>query len=161
MTVAHLLKVFIFSFLAMATNGRGGWWDLIPSEFRLLFPLIFFLVQLLILSGVLYLAGLIVVGGRRARFRDAFLISFLGTILSTVFFLFIPYQLIPLILSIFVWLFLIKSLYETGWLGAIAVGLLAMIIFLVVAILLALIFGIIKEIWELGKLLFPSFMVFL
>lgn len=155
MAIAHLLKVFIISFVAMAADGRGGWWNLIPSEFQILFPLIFFLVQLLVLSGVLYLAGLIVVGGRRARFRDAFLISFLGTILSTVFFLFIPY--FSLILSIFVWLLLIKSLYETGWLGAIAVGLLAMIIFLVVAILLALIFGIIKEIWELWRLMFPSF----
>ncbi|MBX5328282.1 MAG: hypothetical protein QHH18_04300 [Candidatus Bathyarchaeota archaeon] len=157
MAIAHLLRVFIFSFVAMAADGRGGWWNLIPSEFQILFPLIFFFVQLLVLSVVLYVAGLIVVGGRRARFRDAFLISFLGTVLSTVFFLFIPYPFIPLILSIFVWLLLIKSLYETGWLGAIAVGLLAMIIFLVVAILLAIIFGIIKEIWELGKLLFPSF----
>ncbi len=86
---------------------------------------------------------------------DAFLISFLGTVLSTVFVLFIPYLFIALILSVFVWLLLIKRFYETGWLGAIAVGLLAMIIFLVVAILLALAFGIVREIWELWRLWFP------
>jgi len=97
----------------------------------------------------LYVAGLIVVGGKRARFTDAFLISLLGTVLSMIFVMFIPYPFIPLILNIFVWLLLIKRFYETGWLGAIAVGLLAMIIFLVVAIFVALIFGIIEKILEL------------
>jgi len=68
--------------------------------------------------------------------------------LSTVFFLFIPYYSIALVLSIIVWLLLIKRFYETGWLGAIAVGILAMIIFLVIAVLLALFFGIFHVIFE-------------
>jgi len=124
----------------------NGPWGRIPEGLRLIFPLVLFFVNLLVLSVVLYLAGLIVVGGRRARFLDAIKISFIGTILSTVFILFIPYGLIALVLSIFVWLLLIKSLYETGWLGAIAVGILAIIILIVVAIILALIFGILAVI---------------
>ena len=155
MMVAYLLRTFFLASFNMIANGGDRWWDLIPPEFRVIFPLIFFLVQLLVLTGVLYFAGLIVVGGKRARLMDAFLISFLGTVLSTVFVLFIPYLFIALILSVFVWLLLIKRFYETGWLGAIAVGLLAMIIFLVVAILLALAFGIVREIWELWRLWFP------
>jgi hypothetical protein len=85
---------------------------------------------------------LVVVGGKRSRFTDAFVMSFLGTILSTVFLLFTPYGLFALLVSILVWLFLIKSLYETGWFGAIAVGILAIIILLVVTVILAFLFGI-------------------
>jgi len=62
--------------------------------------------------------------------------------------MFLPYRLLALILSIIVWLLLIKRLYETGWLGAIAVGILAMVIFLAVTVLLALFFGIMEVLIE-------------
>ncbi len=91
------------------------------------------------MAGVFYIAGLIVVGGKRARFSDAFIISLVGTVLSTLFYLFIPYRLIALLLSLFTWLLLIKRLYETGWLGAIAVGILAVIVYFAVLVLLAFI----------------------
>jgi hypothetical protein len=139
MTIKHILPLLLLgSFMAMGK----GWWDLIPIGLQLIFSLVLFLVNLIVLTFVLYFAGLIVVGGKKARFLDAFLISFLGTVLSAAFFLFIPYGLIALVLGIFVWLLLIKSLYETGWLGAIAVGFLAIIIFIVISIILALLFGI-------------------
>ncbi|MEM2547074.1 MAG: hypothetical protein QXM37_05545, partial [Candidatus Bathyarchaeia archaeon] len=48
---------------------------------------------------------------------------------------------IALLISIFVWLLLIKRFYETGWLGALAVGILVVIIYLAILLLLALIFG--------------------
>jgi len=140
MTKAYLIQVMLYAFLGEA--GRGPWWETIPEGLRLIFSLALFFVNLLVLAVVLYLAGLIVVGKKRALISDAFIISLLGTVLSTIFFLFIPYNLIALLLSIFVWLLLIKRLYETRWLSAIAVGILAIIIFLVVTILLALLFGI-------------------
>jgi hypothetical protein len=128
---------------AVFSNINGGpWWEIIPEGLRLIFAIVWFFVNLFVLAVVLYLAGLIVVGGKRTRFSDAFIISLLGTVLSTIFFLFIPYNLLALFLSIFVWLLLIKRLYETRWLSAIAVGILAMVIFLAVTVLLALIFGI-------------------
>jgi len=148
MTLPYLLRLVLFVSLNIAERREGSWWDLIPEELRSIFPLVLLVVNLLVLAVVLYLAGLIVVGGRRARFSDAFIISLLGTVLSTVFFLFIPYYSIALVLSIIVWLLLIKRFYETGWLGAIAVGILAMIIFLVIAVLLALFFGIFHVIFE-------------
>jgi hypothetical protein len=107
----------------------------------ILFAFIWFFVELLILSVVLYIAGLIVVGKRRALFSDAFIISLLGTVLSTIFAILLP-GWVALLLSILVWLILIKRFYETGWLGALAVGILVVIIYLVILILLALIFGI-------------------
>jgi len=122
----------------------------------LIFSLIVFFVSLLVLAVVLYLAGLVVVGKRRALLSDAFIISLLGTVLSTLFLMFIPYRLVALLLSIAAWLLLIKSLYETGWLGAIAVGILAIIIYLATLFILALLFGIFEAIWELSFPLFIS-----
>jgi hypothetical protein len=140
--------VQIMVHLIFGAAGRGSWWEIIRPELRLIFSLALFFVNLVVLAVVLYLAGLVVVGGKRALLTDAFIISLLGTVLSTIFFLFIPYGLIALLLSIFTWLILIKRLYKTGWLGAIAVGILAVVIFLAVTILIALIFGILYIIIE-------------
>jgi hypothetical protein len=159
MKLTYFLQLLFLGSINIITLKAGSWWDLIPEiGLRLIFSLALFFVNLLVLSFVLYLAGLAIVGGRRARFIDAFVISLLGTILSTVFFLFIPYGLVALLLGILVWLFLIKSLYETGWFGAVAVGILAIIIFLVVTVILALLFGIlsvlIERFWPFLALIF-------
>jgi hypothetical protein len=134
--------------LSIAAQGEKSWWNLIREDLRVIFLLVLFLVNLLILAVVLYLAGLVVVGKKRALLSDVFIISLLGTVLSILFFMFLPYRLLALILSIIVWLLLIKRLYETGWLGAIAVGILAMVIFLAVTVLLALFFGIMEVLIE-------------
>jgi hypothetical protein len=134
--------------LSIAAQGEKSWWNLIREDLRVIFLLVLFLVNLLILAVVLYLAGLVVVGKKRALLTDAFIISLLGTVLSTVFFMFIPYRLIALLLGIITWLLLIKRLYGTGWIGAIGVGILAIIIFLAVTVLLALAFGILSIVIE-------------
>jgi hypothetical protein len=134
--------------LSIAAQGEKSWWNLIREDLRVIFLLVLFLVNLLILAVVLYLAGLVVVGKKRALLTDAFIISLLGTVLSTVFFMFIPYRLIALLLGIITWLLLIKRLYGTGWVGAIGVGILAIIIFLAVTVLLALAFGILSIVIE-------------
>jgi len=134
--------------LSIAAQGEKSWWNLIREDLRVIFLLVLFLVNLLILAVIIYLSGLVVVGKKRALLSDAFIISLLGTVLSILFFMFLPYRLLALILSIIVWLLLIKRLYETGWLGAIAVGILAMVIFLAVTVLLALFFGIMEVLIE-------------
>jgi hypothetical protein len=146
--LADLLRLLLLVSLSMSARGEGAWWDLIREDFRLIFSLTLFFVSLLVLTIVLYLAGLVVVGKKRALLTDAFIISLLGTVLSTVFFMFIPYRLLALLLSIILWLLLIKRLYETGWIGAIGVGILAIIIFLAVTVLLALAFGILSIVLE-------------
>jgi len=154
MMLASLVRLILLGSLSI--YARGSWWESIPEERRIIFSLVVFFVNLLVLAVVLYLAGLIVVGKKRALLTDAFIISLLGTVLSTVFLMFIPYRLVALFLCIIVWLLLIKRLYETGWLGSIAVGILTIIIFLVITILLALIFGILYIIFEL----FPMISIF-
>jgi len=149
MIPSHLLRLLLLALFSFVAERGGPWWDMISPELRLIFALVLFLVNLLVLAVVLHLAGLIVVGGRRARLSDAFLISLLGTVLSTVFFMFIPYRLLALFLSIVIWLLLIKRFYETDWLRTIAVGILAIIVFLAITVLLALLFGIFEAIFEL------------
>jgi len=122
---------------------------MIPERLRLVFTLAIFFVNLFVLAVVLYLAGLVVVGKKRALLTDAFIISLLGTVASTLLLMVIPNRFGALVLSIAVWLLLIRRLYETGWLGATAVGILAMIIFLAVTVLLALFFGILYTVSEL------------
>jgi len=148
MMLTYLLRLLLLVSSSIAARGEGAWWDLIREDFRLIFSLTVFFVNLLVLTIVLYLAGLVVVSRKRALLSDAFIISLLGTVLTTVFFMFIPYRLLALLLSIIIWLLLIKRLYETGWIGAIGVGILAIIIFLAVTVLLALAFGILSIVIE-------------
>jgi hypothetical protein len=148
MMLAYLLRFIFLAGSSVGAVGESAWWDLIREDFRLIFSLTLFFVNLLILTIVLYLAGLVIIGKKRALLTDAFLISLLGTALSTVFFIFIPYRLLALFLSTVTWLLLIKRLYKTVWIGAIGVGILAIAMFLAVAVLLALAFGIFATVFE-------------
>jgi hypothetical protein len=150
MILGSLLEILMFE--SFSVTASGSWGDVIPEAFRLVFPLTLFFASLFVLAGVLYLAGLVVVGRKRALLSEAVMISLLGTVLSTAFFMFIPYSLIALLLSIIVWLLLIKRLYKTGWFGAIAVGILALVVFFVIVIFVALAFGILFEILKLFSL---------
>jgi len=119
---------------------RGNWWLQISSPEELLFTVIVFIIDLFVMTIVFYVAGIIVVGKRRALFSDAFVISLLGTVVGNICSLFFP--VIGWILSLIVWLLLIRRYYETGWLGALAVAILAVITYVVVWVILALIFEI-------------------
>lgn len=118
-----------------------NFWLQISGEAGLLFAIILFIMNLVILTVVFYVAGIIVVGKQRALFSDAFVISLLGTIVGNICLLFFP-PIIGLFLSLIVWLLLIRHYYETGWLGALAVAVLAVIIFVVILFILGLILGV-------------------
>jgi len=118
----------------------GNWWLQI-GEVELLSAVILFVINLIVMTIVFYVAGIIVVGKRRALFSDAFVISLLGTVVGNISMLFFP-PLIGLLLSLLIWLLLIRHYYETGWLGALAVAVLAVIIYVVVFIILAILLAI-------------------
>ncbi len=124
------------------TNFMGGnWWLQISVQAELLFAVVSFIVNLLVMTIVFYVAGIIVVGKRRALLSDALVISLLGTVVGNICLLFFP-PVIGLLLSLIVWLLLIRRYYETGWLGALAVAVLAVIIYVVVLVILAFLFAI-------------------
>jgi len=98
--------------------------------------LLHFILNLIILTIVFYIAGRIVVGKKRALFSDAFVISLLGTIVMSICLNFFG-LLVGAVLSLIIWLLLVKHYYETGWLGAIAVGIMALIVSIVILVVLA------------------------
>ncbi len=99
--------------------------------------LLHFILNLIILTIVFYIAGRIVVGKKRALFSDAFVISLLGTIVMSICLSFFKTPLVGAVLSLIIWLLLVKHYYETGWLGAIAVGIMALIVSIVILVILA------------------------
>lgn len=102
-----------------------------------------FVLGLIILTIIFYIAGRAVVGKKRALFSDAFVISLLGTIVANMVSLFMPSApLIGLILSLVIWLLLIRHYYETGWMGALAVAVLAVIIYVAIWFILFLLLAI-------------------
>ena len=103
-----------------------------------------FLIQVLILSVVIYIAGLMVVGGRKATFSDAFKISLLGTVLGGLIYAAISFfvPLVGLIVYILIWLALIKQYFETGWLNALAIGILAVIVWIALIVIVGLLLAI-------------------
>jgi len=109
---------------------------------QLVGQLLNFVLGLLILTIVFYLAGRVVVGKKRALFSDAFVISLLGTIVVNICAIFITQLWIGLILSLIIWLLLIRNYYETGWLGAFAVAVLAVIIYVAIGFILFLLLAI-------------------
>jgi len=115
---------------------RGNMWLQISGQVGLVSALILFIIHLIVMTIVFYVAGVIVVGKRRALFSDAFVISLLGTVVGNICMIFFP-LLIGWILSLLIWLLLIRHYYETGWLGALAVAVLALIIYVVVLVILA------------------------
>jgi len=110
-----------------------------------------FIVNLIVLSVVLYVAGFLVVGKKRAQFSDAFIIALFGTVISTFFMVFLTDITLlafdnrkltigaglGLILSFISYLLLIRHYYETNWLGALAVAIVAVIVFVVFTFILA------------------------
>ena len=100
-----------------------------------------FVLGLIILTIIFYIAGRAVVGKKRALFSDAFVISLLGTIVMNVCLNFFG-LLVGAILSLIVWLLLVKHYYETGWLGAIAVGIMALIVSIAILVIIGIILGI-------------------
>ena len=107
---------------------------------ELLFSIISFAIILIVLSVIFYSAGKIVVGGRRALFKDAFAISVLGTLVLIVCLSVFNLE-IGIILSLFAWLLLVRHYYETGLLGSIAVVLTSVIVAVVILVVLSILLG--------------------
>src|SRR5207302_7286867 len=81
--------------------------------------IVLFIIYLLVIGFVLWLAGEIVVG-RRVTFGEALAIAGVGTFLVGASIAFLG--LIGLLLGLVIFLLLVKHYFMTGWLGAIGVG---------------------------------------
>jgi hypothetical protein len=111
--------------------------------------LIQIVVNAIILSPVLWLAGRVLVGAQKAKFFDAVWIVVLGTVISTIFNSLFS-GIIASIILLIVLLALVKHFFDCGWLKAFAISLLAVIFFVVIIAILAVIgIGIGLSLWLL------------
>jgi hypothetical protein len=96
--------------------------------------LILFIIYLLVIGFVLWLAGEIVVG-RRVTFGEALGIASVGTFLVGAIIVFIP-SIFGYLIGLLVFLLLVKHYFRTGWLGAIGVGIMAIVVGVVIIFIL-------------------------
>jgi hypothetical protein len=96
------------------------------------------IIRIFVLSPVLWISGRLLVGADKAKFTDAILIVVLGTIIGS-FFEFFFSGIIATIIVLFIWLALVKHFFDAGWLKAFAISIVAIMIFVVIAVLLTLI----------------------
>lgn len=96
------------------------------------------IVNIVILSPVLWLSGRALVGKEKAKFTDAIFTVVIGTVVGAFFGAFFT-GLIAAIIQLILWLLIVKYFFDCGWLKALAISILAIIIFAAIAIILGLI----------------------
>jgi len=95
------------------------------------------IVNIIILSPVLWLAGRALAGKDKAKFTDAVATIITGTVIGAVFGAFFV-GFLASIIQLFIWLGLVKHFFDCSWLKALAISMLAVILFIVIAVALFL-----------------------
>ncbi len=96
------------------------------------------IVNVVVLSPVFWVAGRLLAGKDKAKFTDALWIVVLGTVVGSVFGYYFT-GVIASIIMLLIWLGLVKHFFDCGWLKALAISIIAVLIFVVIAFLLALV----------------------
>jgi hypothetical protein len=122
------------------------------TPMNLLVTIIGLIILWIVVSIPVYLAGKAVTG-RRASFGEAMVATLFGPIVYAVTLIIVDYFLggligssayiIALILAFIAWIWVYKASFKTGWLGGIAIAILAWIIFVVISIILGAVFGLV------------------
>ena len=92
-------------------------------------------IKIILLAPALWLAGKALVGAN-AKFFDAVWIIVLGTLVGAVFSYFELSTLIALIIQLIIWLALVKHFFDTGWLKALVISILAIVFLVIIAFIL-------------------------
>lgn len=99
------------------------------------------IASIIIVSPVLWLVGRWLVGAEKAKFTDAIWIVVLGVIIGTILGNFV-HGTIGFIVTLIIWLGLIKHFFDCGWLKALLIAIIAIITFIVISAIILAIFGI-------------------
>src|SRR3989475_7805673 len=96
--------------------------------------LVVFIIYLIIIGFVLWLAGEIVVG-RKVTFGEAIAVAGTGTFLVGAVIVFVQ-GLFGLLIGLLIFLLLVKHYFKTGWLGAVGVAIMAIVVLVVLTFIL-------------------------
>ncbi len=118
----------------------------------LLVTIISLIILWIIVSIPVWLAGKAVTGGK-ATFGEAMIATLFGPIVYAITLVVVDFlvggligstgYIIALILAFIGWIWVYKASFKTGWLGGIAIAILAVIIFVVISIIFGAIFGLV------------------
>lgn len=118
----------------------------------LLLTIVGLIILWIVVSIPVWLAGKAVTGGK-GSFGEAMIATLFGPIVYTVTLILVDVFLgsligsgayiIALILAFIAWIWVYKASFKTGWLGGIAIAILAVIIFTIMSFVLGAIFGLI------------------
>ena len=98
--------------------------------------LIELVIKIIVLAPAFWLAGRALAGKEKAGFIDAIWIVILGTLIGGIFSYFEIIGLIALIIQLIVWLGLVKHFFDTDWIKAFVISVLAIIILVIVGFIL-------------------------
>ena len=121
------------------------------SLLDLLILVIALIILWVIISIPAYIAGKIVTAGK-STFGEAMLATLFGPIVYAIVLLGVSFFLgtvidsaayiLALILALIAWVWVYKATFRTGWLGGIAIAILAFIIFVIIGAIIAALFGV-------------------
>jgi hypothetical protein len=94
-------------------------------------------VNAIVLTPVLWIAGRLLVGGNKARFIDALWIVILGTVIGAIIGIIVS-GILSAIVVLIIWLALIKKFFDCGWLKAFIISIVAVVVFIILMIILAI-----------------------
>jgi hypothetical protein len=113
----------------------------------LLFNLVIHVIlNVVFVSPALWISGRLLVGKEKAKFTDALWIVVLGTVIGSAFGYFFS-GVIASIIVLIIWLALVKRFFDCGWLKALVISIVAVLIFIAIAVVLAIIGIAIVSIW--------------
>ena len=92
----------------------------------------------IIVSPTLWLSGRLIVGRQKAKFSDAVLTVVIGTLIGAVLGGFFP-GIVAAIAQLIIWFALVRHFFDCGWGAALAISIVGVILFVVVAVVLGLI----------------------
>jgi hypothetical protein len=95
------------------------------------------IVNTIIIGPVLWISGRALVGKEKAKFTDGLWIAALGTIIGAIFGYFFT-GLVASIIMLVIWLALIKRFFDCGWLKALLIAIVAIIVFVIIGFILVL-----------------------
>jgi len=101
--------------------------------------LIDIVIKIIILAPALWISGRALVGKEEAKFLDAVWIIILGTLVGGIFSYFEISGIIALLIQLVIWLGLVKHFFDTDWIKAFVISVLAIIILIVIDFILGLI----------------------
>jgi len=97
-------------------------------------------VSIIFVAPAFWASGRLLAGKDKAKFTDAIWIAVLGSLINGVITAFAG-GIIAMVLTLIIWLGLIKHFFDCGWLKSIAIAIVAVIISAIVLTILAFIFG--------------------